>query len=471
MRAYSKLESENCRLYRTTVGARTKRCCSCEALYTLIPSQNTPLNLLLLHQYYFRLRSTHRPNTTSYSLSRRARRPGRPLSGQNCTWTPDGMLPPRPAYLQENHSAGDLTGWRASRTSPSTPSSSRKDSLQSTSASSQEKLLPYCSSPDHDSESEDLADPPYRPSASSIPYVTVTKPSSSSSRNNEAKLSCRFLSAVRLPLPRPKSKLSCLVQTKRAVNANSSIIDNIRAKPFIHSDPCNPLHGITVTVQRQRLVSEPMIMPLPELFARMPIPGASSSSSSPSASATSLLSVTSGSASRVSLGDLKLDKPLPTPTPSEEEDLHPTITPVEDPHPHPYLPTGDDLDSGEVPISIVVPAPGDEPTVVQDAAEADGDPFADVPADALSPTAADLNQDPYPDPDPDPDLDLEPELVEFKSQLSVTVTPATATRLHVLPARHPKRRKRYTNSVRLGTADASMRVSAVGGPSSLSDLG
>jgi hypothetical protein len=47
-------------------------------------------------------------------------------------------------------------------------------------------------------------------------------------------------------------------------------------------------------------------------------------------------------------------------------------------------------------------------------------------------------------PDPD-DSDLESEVVEFKSHLSVTVTPATATRLHV-PGRPPKRRKRYTGS-------------------------
>ncbi|KAJ7760800.1 hypothetical protein B0H14DRAFT_2973453 [Mycena olivaceomarginata] len=309
--------------------------------------------------------------------------------------------PPRPMYLQEIHSAGDVT----SRTFISTPPSSRKDSISTTSASS---LLPHYSD-----SGPALA---HHPSTSSFPRVTVTEASSSAPRNTNAKSlsSCRFLSAVFPKLAAPK--LSTLVQTKRAVDENS--IHSIRAKPFIHSDPRNPLHGITVTVSRQRLVSEPMIMPLPDLMSQEPMPGIFY----PSRSATSLLSIPSASASSMSLVDLNLDKPLPTPTPIvDREDLH--------------LPPSDDVDGDDLPRTIPVPALSDDidqwPRVSPDT---DEDPFID-------PTEVDLPPTP---PDPD-DSDLEPEVVEFKSHLSVMVTPATATRLHV-PGRPPKRRKRYTGS-------------------------
>ncbi|KAF8186866.1 hypothetical protein K438DRAFT_1835159 [Mycena galopus ATCC 62051] len=278
--------------------------------------------------------------------------------------------PPRPAFLQEIHSAGDVTGWSASHTSLSTPSSSRQGSI-STCTSSQEKLLPYSSSP-------------YR------------EPSSSASRNNDVK-SCRFRSAVGLLPKLPASKLSTLVQTKRAVNASSSTIDSIRASPFIDSDPRNPLRGITVTVSRQRLVSEPMIMPLPELFWKKP-----------TSSARTLLSVASASASTMSLVDLNLDKPLPTPAPPDAEDLH--------------LPSGDK--------HTTIPAGS---RVVQLDLEADLDPLVGTIADGDIPST-----------DPDSDLESDAELVQFKSKLSITVTPATATRMHF----PPKRRKRYTTTGR-----------------------
>ncbi|KAJ7666019.1 hypothetical protein DFH06DRAFT_1185658 [Mycena polygramma] len=106
-----------------------------------------------------------------------------------------------------------------------------------------------------------------------------------------APVNCRFLSAVRLPkLP----AIARTAQTKRAVS-QSSVVNSIVAKPFMRSDPTNPLHGITVTVHRQHLVSEPM-------------PGFRSPS-------------TASLQSESTVSALALDKPLPTPVQDLTRDL------------------------------------------------------------------------------------------------------------------------------------------------------
>jgi hypothetical protein len=162
----------------------------------------------------------------------------------------------------------------------------KSSSRPSTSASSKEKL-PY-SSVDH----EDL--PSH--SASSIPDINK-------SRNKKSPLTnCRFR-AVRLPkLPAIVRTAQNKAVTTRAVNNN---VNNIISKPFIRSDPDNPLRGITITVHRQQVVSEPT----PEF-------------SSPST--TSLLS-------SVSALSLDLDKPLPTPAQDLTRDL-PAIPAPDDDH-------------------------------------------------------------------------------------------------------------------------------------------
>ncbi|KAJ6470572.1 hypothetical protein C8R47DRAFT_1222478 [Mycena vitilis] len=119
------------------------------------------------------------------------------------------------------------------------------------------------------------ADLPYH-HASSIPDVKAPR------TVKPAPVSCRLLSAVRLPkLP----AIARTAQTKRAIS-HSSVVNSIVAKPFMRSDPMNPLHGITVTVHRQHLVSEPM-------------PGFRSPS-------------TASLQSESTVSALALDKPLPT---------------------------------------------------------------------------------------------------------------------------------------------------------------
>ncbi|KAJ6487792.1 hypothetical protein C8R45DRAFT_256640 [Mycena sanguinolenta] len=347
--------------------------------------------------------------------------------------------PPRPPYFREIHSAGDVTGRRSRSTSNaslSTACSSWKGSISTTSgASSQEHLLPYCSSPDHDSETENLAH-----HGTSLPYVTLTKPASSPSRSKDAKKpsGCRFLNAVRPKLP-VAAKLSTLVHTRRAVAANSSVIDNMVAKPFIDSDPHNPLLGITVTVSQQRLVSKPMIMPLPDLevFPKTALPVAKTLRSAPSAS--SLRSPAFKSASAVSLVDLNLDKPLPTPTPSPPPT--PASTDDEQAAMHVRLPCGDNHKGGGDLMDMDSDPIDDHDDQLPGTAEVeevpialDLDPFAGVPS-----TGPQYDPDPDSDPPLDSDHESEPEVVEFRSRLSVRLTPATAMRMHL-----PKRRKRYT---------------------------
>ncbi|KAJ6558009.1 hypothetical protein B0H19DRAFT_125664 [Mycena capillaripes] len=149
----------------------------------------------------------------------------------------------------DSHSADDVS--IASRSSESI--APQKFSSLYTSAVSQHKLL--YPAPYH----EDL---PCHP-VSSIPDVSPAPSTKSPSAN------CSFLRLPKLPA------IVRTAQTRRAVNPNSAV-NSIVAKPFMRSDPENPLQGITITVQQQRIVSEP-----------------NSGFSSPSA--TSLVSAVSGS--------------------------------------------------------------------------------------------------------------------------------------------------------------------------------
>ncbi|KAJ7108667.1 hypothetical protein C8R44DRAFT_884714 [Mycena epipterygia] len=134
--------------------------------------------------------------------------------------------------------------------------SSSQQSLRST--TSQDKLL---------SSSEDL--PFHQTSSIQDAYTSRNKKSSN----------CRFLGAMRLPkIPSVRTAHTKALTTRSIDHANNTMI----SKPFMRSDG-NPLHGITVTVHRQQLVSEPM-------------------------PAFSSLSTTSLGASTLSL-----DKPLPNP--------------------------------------------------------------------------------------------------------------------------------------------------------------
>ncbi|KAJ6472642.1 hypothetical protein DFH09DRAFT_1219515 [Mycena vulgaris] len=173
------------------------------------------------------------------------------------------------------HSAGDLSNgsWQ----------SSSQKSFRS--ATSQEKLL--CSSP------EDLA---YHAS-SAIQGANASR-SKTPPTGQERSTHCRFLGAVRLPKVASVVRTAQKKATPRAINQTNN---PVMSKPFMRSDG-GPLHGITVTVHRQRLVSEPM-------------PVFTSSSSS------SLLSAAPSSA---------MDKPLPAPDLDRTRDL-PAI-PVELPN-------------------------------------------------------------------------------------------------------------------------------------------
>ncbi|KAF7351343.1 hypothetical protein MSAN_01565800 [Mycena sanguinolenta] len=443
----SKLENENYHLYQT------RRCRSFAQRKTpciLHPSRKQSPRPPLPYRRFFPA-SLATPSTHDLVFPVIACRPPRasslrPKLHLDTEWAA-WAAPPRPSYLREIHSAGDVTGWRSrsnSNASLSTPCSSRKGSISTTSGtSSQEQLLPYCPSPDHDPKTEDLAH-----HGTSVPYVTVTKPASAASRSKAAKKpsACRFLNAVRPKLP-AAPKLSTLVHTKRTVNSsNSSVIDNIVARPFMDSDPQNPRLGITVTVSRQCLVSKPMIMPLPDLevFSKTKLPVSNMLSPAPSTS--SLRSLALKSASAVSLVDLNLDKPLPTPTPSPPPT--PSSTDDEDARIRLRVASGDNHKGGGDLIDMVSDPIDDQlPGTVEteDVPIAlDLDPFAGVSADAGTSESS-----PPTGPQSDPDIDFdsmsdsdpesEPEVVEFKSRLSVTLTPATAMRMQL-----PKRRKRYT---------------------------
>ncbi|KAJ7170260.1 hypothetical protein C8R43DRAFT_91022 [Mycena crocata] len=98
---------------------------------------------------------------------------------------------------------------------------------------------------------------------------------------------CRFLGGVRLPRL-PAFVLTAAhnkATTTRAINHSHNNIVS-KPKPFIGSDPENPLRGIIVTVHQQRLVSEPLAFASPNLKSLHP--------------AASALSIS-------------MEKPLPTP--------------------------------------------------------------------------------------------------------------------------------------------------------------
>ncbi|KAK7012714.1 hypothetical protein R3P38DRAFT_1580725 [Favolaschia claudopus] len=313
--------------------------------------------------------------------------------------------PPRPPYLHRAHSADDVINWNVSTISLSSlPSSSLKNSIFPPS-SSQEKL-PSRYPSDQDST---------RHLSRSFTDTQTVRP-----QPRPPPSSCRFLGAM---IPKiPSSKLSNMVQTRRRVDSLTSTIDSIKSKPFVHSDPHNPLHGITVTVTRQRLVSD--AKPLPELFSRMHSSSSCSPCSSPSGSTASLLSVSALSLRALSPSGVlpNLDKPLPTPIPTPAEKDNPELpTRKSDNH-------ADDEDVQAPCPSILASKPGDQ------------QPYplaAGITADIKAPGIELL------DSDSDPDLDLyDSEVVEFKSRNAVVLTPATATRLHL---RLPKRRKRYSS--------------------------
>ncbi|KAJ7031959.1 hypothetical protein C8F04DRAFT_1185413 [Mycena alexandri] len=139
-------------------------------------------------------------------------------------------------------------------------------------------------------DDEELSEP-YR-------HISPFRPAVSKSPSKKSSLAnCRFLNAVRLP-KLPDIVLTKAVTTRAVGQKNNS---DIIARPFMRSDG-NPLHGITVTVHRQQLVSEPEFW---------------------SSSTTSL--PTSGSV-------LSLDKPLPTPVEDliqDDDDLQlPTADPL-----------------------------------------------------------------------------------------------------------------------------------------------
>ncbi|KAJ7717642.1 hypothetical protein DFH07DRAFT_340932 [Mycena maculata] len=121
---------------------------------------------------------------------------------------------------------------------------------------------------------------------------------------------CRLLGAVRL------QKIPSIVRAAHKKTITTRGISDYNAtiilKPFIRSDG-NPNQGITVTVQRQRLVSEPM----------------------PTFSCPSSISLLSVAASTLSVSSA--DKPLPTPAESYTKEL-PTIPPSDDDHHKPTVP-------------------------------------------------------------------------------------------------------------------------------------
>ncbi|KAJ7778133.1 hypothetical protein B0H16DRAFT_878943 [Mycena metata] len=137
-------------------------------------------------------------------------------------------------------------------------------SSRSTTTLSNELSYP---SPDDEEFSE-----PYR-------HISPFRPDVSKSPSKKSSLAnCRLLNAVRLP-KLPDIVLTKAVTTRTIGQKNKN---DIIARPFMRSDG-NPLHGITVTVHRQQLVSEPEFW---------------------SSSTTSL---------PTSASVLSLDKPLPTP--------------------------------------------------------------------------------------------------------------------------------------------------------------
>lgn len=177
--------------------------------------------------------------------------------------------------------------------------SSSQQSLPST--TSQDKLL---------SSSEDLSF-----------HQTSSIQDAHTSRNKKSS-NCRFLGAMRLPkMPAVVRTAQTKALTSRSINhGNNTMI----SKPFMRSDG-NPLHGITVTVHRQQLVSEPM----------------------PSLSTTSLLST--GAAST-----LFLDKPLPTPVQDAVRDL-PAIPVPSDDQPNSADPITDDPNASVTDSNILPP--------------------------------------------------------------------------------------------------------------------
>ncbi|KAJ7185764.1 hypothetical protein C8R46DRAFT_1061656 [Mycena filopes] len=186
----------------------------------------------------------------------------------------------RPKLLPETDSAplwipptGDHSGTGVSPT-PHT-SSSRSGSCH---ASSLRNELEFPSTGDKE----------HRHTPSRFPDVRSRAPSTKGSSPR-----CRLPSAVRLPkLP---SIIRTAVTTRSVSEANSSII----SRPFMRCDG-NPLHGITVTVHRQQLISEP------ESWSPSPTP------------------------LPTSISVLSLNKPLPTPAEDLIQDMDPASPHIDD---------------------------------------------------------------------------------------------------------------------------------------------
>ncbi|KAJ7468017.1 hypothetical protein FB451DRAFT_1257790 [Mycena latifolia] len=107
----------------------------------------------------------------------------------------------------------------------------------------------------HSTTSQDNLLPAHLPHHASPLHDVYTTPQRSPTRS-----ACRFLNAVRLP---KMAAVVCAAHKKAATSrAVDPHLDRIVAKPFMRSD-AGPLHGVTVTVHRQCLVSEPMLLPLP----------------------------------------------------------------------------------------------------------------------------------------------------------------------------------------------------------------
>ncbi|KAJ7689409.1 hypothetical protein B0H17DRAFT_636949 [Mycena rosella] len=226
----------------------------------------------------------------------------------------------RPVRL---HSADDVStaSWRSA-----SPQSFR-------SATSQDALFFPSSSPANPSHL-------HHASGSSIQHAKskLSRPPTTQERATP----CRFLGAVRLP------KMAAVVRAAHTKATTSRAIDDrandILAKPFIRSD-AGPLHGVTVTVHRQRLVSEPMPMLAP--------------------SASSLLSLSPAAITPALSARAMKEKPLPTRTQDLITRDLPAIPVANDDHPE----AADPIRSASVPASPSPspppsPTPAPPPTIV-----------------------------------------------------------------------------------------------------------